>query len=77
MARHPLARLSADALRQALEAARPVCDVAFQPGQALRYIHKCRDNQHIYFFANLDPKLSECALTLRGRHDLEAWNPHG
>jgi len=71
-----LRALSADALRQALEAARPVCDVAFQPGQALRYIHKCRDSQHIYFFANLDPKLSECALTLRGRHDLEAWNPH-
>lgn len=71
-----LSALSADSLRQALDVARRVCDVAFEPGQALRYIHKRRNDQHIYFFANLDPKLGECAVTLRGRHDLEAWNPH-
>jgi hypothetical protein len=30
----------------------------------------------VYFFANLNEKLTESTVTLRGRHDLEAWDPH-
>jgi hypothetical protein len=67
---------SADGLREALDAARPPYDVSFEPGRALRYIHKTWNGRHIYFFANLDPTLTESAVTLRGRHDLEAWDPH-
>ena len=68
--------LSADALREALDVARPHYDVTFEPGAALRYIHKTRNSQHVYLFANLNPKLAKSAVTLRGRHDLEAWDPH-
>jgi hypothetical protein len=71
-----LATLTAQTLREALDATKAAPDVAFEPGQALRYIHKCWKGRHIYFFANLNSKLTESAVTLRGRHDLEAWDPH-
>lgn len=66
----------AEALREALDAARPQYDVSFASGQALRYIHKVWNGRHVYFFANFDPDLAESVVTLRGRHDLEAWDPH-
>lgn len=59
-----------------LAVVRPHYDVSFEPGAALRYIHKTRNGQHVYLFANLNPKLAESAVTLRGRHELEAWDPH-
>jgi hypothetical protein len=68
--------LTADALRQALDAAKAPCDVAFKPGETLRYIHKAWRGRHIYFFANLNAELSDFTVVLRGRHDLEAWDPH-
>jgi len=71
-----LRTLNAEALRQALAGARPHYDVSFEPGTALRYIHKTWSGQHIYLFANLDPHLAETVVTLRGRHDFEAWDPH-
>ena len=43
---------------------------------ALRYIHKLADRRHLYFFANLDPRIAESVAILRGRHNLEAWDPH-
>jgi len=67
---------NAEALRGALDAALPHYDVSFDPGQTLRYIHKIWQGRHVFFFANLDPKLAESVVTLRGRHDLEAWDPH-
>ncbi len=51
-------------------------DVVFEPGRTLRCIHKFWNGRHIYFFANLNPKSSVGAVLLRGRHDLEAWDPH-
>ena len=43
----------------------------------LRDVKSVRIFSDIYnFFANLDPKLTESVVTLRGRHDLEAWDPH-
>lgn len=71
-----LTALSAGNLRAALAAARPDYDVTFAAGTALRYIHKVANGRHIYFFANLNPRLAESVATLRGRHKLEVWDPH-
>lgn len=72
-----LAKLTAGNLRQALDSAQAVPDVDFASGTALRYIHKAADGQQVYFFANLDPRLSGSTAILRGHHQLEAWDPHG
>lgn len=71
-----LSQLTASSLRDALDRAQPVYDVSFPREQTLRYIHKVKHARQIYFFANLDPKLIESSVTLRGRHRLEAWDPH-
>jgi hypothetical protein len=71
-----LAMLNAEALREALDAVRSDYDVTFKPGNALRYIHKTKNGRHLYYFANLNPQLTETNVRLRGHHDLEAWDPH-
>jgi len=71
-----LRALNAGSLRAALDRARPSYDVTFEPGQALRTIHKVWQNRHLFYFANLNPELRATTVTLRGRHDLEAWDPH-
>jgi hypothetical protein len=71
-----LGTLNAESLGRALAAARTDYDVTFEPGRTLRYIHKRWQERHVFFFANLDPQLRETTVTLRGRHELEAWNPH-
>ncbi len=71
-----LRALTAQTLRAALDATKAAPDVAFEPGQTLRYIHKCWKGRHIYFFANLNPNLTASTITLRGSPDLEAWDPH-
>lgn len=71
-----LKTLNAETLRAALDLARPNYDVNFPPGGALRYLHKQRDGRHIFFLANLDPKLTHTTVSLRGRYDLESWDPH-
>ncbi len=70
-----LRTLTAQTLREALDTTKAVPDVAFEPG-TLRYIHKGWKGRHIYFFGNLNSKLTESAVILRGRHALEAWDPH-
>ncbi len=71
-----LRTLNSGVLREALDAARSDFDVVFAPATALRYIHKVADRRHLYFFANLDPRIAESVVTLRGDHGLEAWDPH-
>jgi hypothetical protein len=71
-----LGTLGSDALGRALEAARPDFDITFAPGAALRYIHKTGNGRHLFFFANLNPRLTQSDVTLRGRHRLQAWDPH-
>jgi hypothetical protein len=71
-----LAKLSEEALRGALDTARPDFDVSFAPGTALRYIHKTSNGRHLFFLANLNPGLTESLVTIRGHHDLKAWDPH-
>jgi hypothetical protein len=48
----------------------------FQPGEALRYIHKTWQGRQIYFFANLTGKTANTTVDLRGKHRLEKWDPH-
>jgi hypothetical protein len=68
--------LNPEAMREALDLARHHYDVSFEPGRAFRYIHKAKNGRQVFFFANLDPALAESMVTLRGRLDLEAWDPH-
>ena len=42
----------------------------------LSYIHKQKDGQDIYFFANSTDKTVDTPVTLKGRLKLEKWNPH-
>jgi hypothetical protein len=69
-------KLTGKSLREALDAGQPHYDLVFEAGKAMRYIHKSRGDRHIFFLANLNPELTSTAVTLRGRHDLEAWDPH-
>jgi len=71
-----LRTLTAETLRQALDLARPHYDVSFEPGHTLRYLHKRWDGRDVYYFANLDPDLAESVVTLRGRRELDLWDPH-
>jgi len=71
-----LAKLSSEVLREALDAARQDFDVTFKPGTSLRYIHKTSKGQHVFFLANLNSRLTESLVTIRGHHDLQAWDPH-
>jgi len=71
-----LQTLTSESLKEALDAVKVAYDVVFESGRMLRCIHKRWNGRHIYFFANLDPKLSASVVLLRGRHDLEAWDPH-
>lgn len=63
-------------LRRALESLDATPDVAFEPGRSLRYIHKAGGGRHVYYFANLTPGLEGSTVTLRGHHQLEAWDPY-
>ena len=71
-----LRTLDATALTGALAAAGRDYDVTFEPGRTLRYIHKRWQDRHVFYFANLTPGLTGSTVTLRGRHELEAWDPH-
>jgi hypothetical protein len=71
-----LRELNAASLRSGLDSVPGGYDVSFPEGVALRYIHKVWKGEHVYFFANLNPQVSGSEVTLRGRHQLEAWDPH-
>jgi hypothetical protein len=43
---------------------------------ALTYIHKIKDHRSIYFFANSTDNPVSANVSLRGRMNLELWNPH-
>jgi hypothetical protein len=42
----------------------------------LSYLHKVKDGREIFFFANSTDQAVDTVVTLRGRHALEAWDPH-
>lgn len=43
---------------------------------ALTYIHKVKDGRDIYFFANSQDTAVDASVVLRGKKNLEIWNPH-
>lgn len=65
---------NAESMRAVLDVAWPDCDVSFEPGRTLRYLHNRADRRHLFFFANLNPELRESMVTLRGRHEPEAMD---
>lgn len=71
-----LERPTAASLRECLDRMVDVYDVAFEPGQTLRYIHKVWDGRDIYLFANLEESRIAGWVTLRGRRQWELWDPH-
>lgn len=40
------------------------------------YLHKIKDAKHIYFFTNSSDETIETAVLLRGKRQLQNWNPH-
>ena len=63
-------------LRQALDLALKIPDVAIRSEQKLRYIHRVVGNRDVFFFANLGAQAADATVHLRGKLTLEAWDPH-
>ena len=60
-----------------------VTDVKFLPEPRLvtdlgkfSYIHKIKDERHIFYFTNSSNETIETEVTIRGKMNLENWNPH-
>ena len=58
-------------------------DVKFTPNPVLstdfgkfNYIHKMKDGQHIYMFTNSSNEYIDTEVLLKGKLDMESWNPH-
>ncbi len=58
-------------------------DVSFHPNPVLQTdwgkfnsLHKIKDGRHIYLFTNSSDEDIDTEVILRGRLNLEAWNPH-
>ena len=76
-----LPRPTAEALRGVLDEALPVGDVVFEKSPTVRdgnltAIHKVVDGRDIYFFGNSSETPVDCPVRLRGKLDLEEWDPH-
>jgi hypothetical protein len=70
-----------DILRAILAEALPVPDVKWESPFAVRggnlsYIHKIVDGRSVYFFANSSGTPVDTVVDLRGRLELELWDPH-
>lgn len=73
-------RPSKETLQAALSAI--PADVQFEPNPVsvefgkLSYIHKIKDGKHIFFFANSSNGEINTEVLLRGKLNIESWNPH-
>lgn len=76
-----------DLLQAVLKQVLPVRDVNIQEAMwplkdgrayegALTYLHKVKNGQDIYFFANSSDKSVDTTVVLRGKKQLQVWNPH-
>lgn len=68
-------------LRAVLDRALPGCDLAFDPAPLVKggnfsYLHMARAEREVYFLANSSNTPVDTTVTLRGRMDLELWDPH-
>ena len=59
------------------------CDVGFSDNPVLAtdfgkfsYIHKVHDGRDVYYFANSSDETIKTDILLRGRLELQSWNPH-
>jgi hypothetical protein len=72
---------TAAALQAILAEAFPVPDVAWEQsprvaGGNLSYMHKVVEGRDVFFFANSSDTAAETHVRLRGRMQLEWWDPH-
>lgn len=70
-------------LATALLQSTPAADVQFVSNPVLKtdfgkfnYIHKVKDEQHVYFFTNSSDETIETEVVLRGKLNLQNWDPH-
>ena len=71
----------ADVLKAMLDDALPVADVRFEEevpvkGGNLSYIHKVVEGRDVYFFGNSSDTEVDTHVRLRGKMNLEWWDPH-
>ncbi len=66
----------ATTLGAAIAAALPDPDVSITPAAGIGLIHKVHEGKSIYLVANLTDSHATVSLSLRGRMELEAWDPH-
>lgn len=71
----------ADVLRAIMDDAMPVYDVTFEQdvkvsGGNLSYIHKVIDGRNVYFFGNSSDTPVDMPVRMRGKLQLEQWDPH-
>ncbi len=76
-----IGRCDPSSLRAVVDEAIAVPDVAFTDsvevrGGNLTYIHKVKQGQDIYFFANSSETAVHPKIRLRGKLRLERWDPH-
>lgn len=74
---------NAGQLEDALELVQLSADVRFLDPPILQtdlgkfnYIHKIKDGQHMYYFTNSSDEEIHTEVVLRGRQELQNWNPH-
>lgn len=58
-------------------------DVIFETVDAIKselglfsYLHKIKDGKDVYFFANSSDDAINTTVLLKGKHDLQSWNPY-
>lgn len=71
-----LEKPTADSLRETLDRMLGICDVEFEVGKELRYIHKIKDGMDRYLLANLGAAPISTWVELRGSLRPELWDPH-
>lgn len=74
---------TSEKLDQALKEVSPSIDVEFAAQPRLstdfgkfNYIHKIKDGKHIYYFTNSSDEAIKTEVVIRGKVNLESWNPH-
>jgi len=63
-------------IRKVLEELNCDYDVDYQANSNLRYIHRVIEGRDVFYFANTGSPAIETIIHLRGKHDLEIWDPH-
>jgi hypothetical protein len=63
-------------LRETLQKTGIQFDVSYPYNPSIQYIHKVIDGRNLYYFSNLGNASVEMQVTLRGKINLEVWDPH-